>query len=245
MTLDEMTDHHRSASVMQANPATSAPEVSWAFLPGAGGGSTLWEPVAQRFGGRVLTLPAVDSVPKLADAVEATVRMMPGRRILVGNSLGAMVALELAQRVPVAGLVLVAAGWEFPVSEELIRRVETRGHLVFAESARRCVSPDASPEHLAAVIEDFQTRTAGTMAAHLRAIRDYEPRLDGATPRPVTLVLRGGHDRSVTLRDHVELAERTGGALVPLGSAAHMPFVDHGDEVAAWLERLRAFVVAR
>jgi pimeloyl-ACP methyl ester carboxylesterase len=58
-------------------------------------------------------------------------------------------------------------------------------------------------------------------------------------------VLRGGHDRSVTLRDHVELAERTGGALVPLGSAAHMPFVDHGDEVAAWLERLRAFVVAR
>jgi pimeloyl-ACP methyl ester carboxylesterase len=245
VSLDEMTDHVNASTVVPADPLTSGRDVSWAFLPGAGGGSTLWEPVARRFGGKVLTLPAVDSVPAMVDAVEATVRMMPGRRILVGNSLGAMVALELSQRVPVAGLMLVAAGWEFPVSEELIRRVETRGHLAFAESARRCVSPGAPPEQLAAVIEDFESRAAGTMAAHLRAIRDYEPRIDRATPLPVTLVLRGGHDRSVTLRDHLELAERTGGALIPLGSAAHMPFVDHGDEVAAWLERLRAFVEAR
>ena len=35
----------------------------------------------------------------------------------------------------------------------------------------------------------------------------------------------------MSLRDHVELAERTGGALIPVGSAAHMPFVDHGEEV--------------
>jgi len=216
---------------------------SWTFFPGSGGGVSLWQPVARRFAGEVIPLPALESVASIADAVEESVRRMPGPRILVGNSLGAMVALELAQRVPVAAMMLVAAGWEFPVAEELIRRVETRGHTAFAESARRCVNPEAAPRHLDAVVADFESREHGTMSRHLRAIRDHKPRIDPTVPQPTTLVLRGGLDRSVTLRDHLELAERTGGALVPVGSAAHMPFVDHAEEVTRWLERLHAVAV--
>jgi pimeloyl-ACP methyl ester carboxylesterase len=217
--------------------------VSWAFFPGAGGGSMLWQPVARRFGGTVHALPDVDGVQAMADWLEASVRSMPGPRILVGNSLGALVALELAQRVPVAGLMLLAAGWRFPVSEELIRKVDTKGRTMFRETARRCVSPESSPEHVEAVVADFASREDGTMSRHLRAIRDHEPRIERGVPQPVTLVLRGGLDRSVSLQDHVELTERTQGALVPLDSAAHMPFVDHPEEVTQWLERLHAFVL--
>jgi pimeloyl-ACP methyl ester carboxylesterase len=213
---------------------------SWAFFPGAGGGATLWEPIARRFGGAVHALPDAVSVLEMADALEPAVRAMPVPRILVGNSLGALVALELAQRVPVAGLVLLAAGWEFPVSEELIRKVDAKGRTIFPETARRCVS---SPDHHDAVVADFASRDDGTMSRHLRAIRDHRPRIDGSVEQPATIVLRGGLDRSVSLQDHVELTERTGGVLVPLGLAAHMPFVDHPEEVIRWLERLQAFVL--
>ena len=130
--------------------------------------------------------------------------------------------------------MLIAAGWEFPVSEELIRRVDAGAGSRFAETARRCVSP-RPPEQRAAVIADFESREDDAMAQHLRAIRDHQPWIDTQAPQPTTLVLRGGLDRSVSLRDHVELAERTGGALIPVGSAAHMPFVDHGEEVVRWL----------
>jgi pimeloyl-ACP methyl ester carboxylesterase len=238
MRINELTDPAHS-SVARNGQRT----VSWAFLPGAGGGSTLWQPIARRLGGTVNALPAVDSVHAMADALEESVLSMPASRILVGNSLGALVALELAERVPVAGLMLLAAGWRFPVSEELIRRVDENGRTVFPQTARRCVSPRSSPEHHAAVIADFASREEGTMSRHLRAIRDHQPRIGGGVSQPVTLVLRGGLDRSVSLQDHIELTERTGGALVPLESAAHMPFVDHPEEVIRWLERLQAFVL--
>ena len=237
MNIDEMTRRIDGAA------AGNAGRASFAFFPGAGGGSTLWQPVAERFGGTVTALPALDSIRAIVDALEPQLLLMPAPRILVGNSLGAMVALEAAQRLPVAGLMLIAAGWEFPVSEELIRRVDARGRLAFRESARRCVSAAASPEQLAAVIADFESRKDDAMAQHLRAIRDHQPWIDAQAPQPTTLVLRGGLDRSVSLRDHVELAERTGGALIPVGSAAHMPFVDHGEEVVRWLKRLQAFVL--
>jgi pimeloyl-ACP methyl ester carboxylesterase len=238
MRIDEVT-----SPVGGPSTSNGRRTASWAFFPGAGGGSTLWQPIARRFGGTVNALPGVDSVHAMADALEESVRSMPAPRFLVGNSLGALVALELAQRVPVAGLMLLAAGWQFPVSEELIRRVDKKGRAVFPETARRCVSPEASPEHLAAVIADFASREEGTMSRHLRAIRDHQPRIDGGVRQPVTLVLRGGLDRSVSLRDHIELTELTGGALIPVGSAAHMPFVDHAEEVIRWLERLQAFAL--
>ncbi|AGP54072.1 alpha/beta fold hydrolase [Streptomyces rapamycinicus] len=239
MSIDEATDLIHDGLARDGRGAT----VSWAFLPGAGGGATLWQPVAKRFSGMVSALPDVESVPAMADALEASLLLMPAPRVLVGNSLGALVALECAQRMPVAGLMLLAAGWEFPVSEELIKRVDTKGAAMFAETARRCVGPDSEPEHLRAVVADFESREAGTMARHLRAIRDHRPRIDPAVAQPMTLVLRGGFDRSVSLRDHIALTERTGGALVPVGSAAHMPFVDHAEEVVRWLEHLRAIVV--
>ncbi|XVQ11048.1 alpha/beta fold hydrolase [Spirillospora sp. CA-255316] len=238
MTVEEATDPFNGGFARSGRRAAS-----WVFFPGAGGGSTLWRPVANRFGGTVMALPELESVSGMADALEASLLRMPAPRILVGNSLGALVALECAQRVPVAGLMLLAAGWEFPVSKELIHRVDSKGAAIFPEVARRCVGPDVRPEHLAAVVADFESRTAGTMARHLRAIRDHEPRIDRAVPQPPTLVLGGGFDRSVSLRDHLELTERTGGAFVPVGTAAHMPFVDHVEEVVRWLERLHAVVM--
>lgn len=232
-------------SVVDTIAKNGSPTVSAVFFPGAGGGATLWKPVAERFGGIVMPLPAVESIREMADSVEPSVRLLPEPRILVGNSLGAMVALEIAQRLPVAGLMLIAAGWEFPVSEELIRRVDTRGRHVFTETARRCVNPDAAVEHAQAVVADFESREDGTMVRHLRAIRDHQPWIDTHVRQPTTFVLRGGLDRSVSLRDHIELAERTGGALVPVASAAHMPFVDHSEEVTQWLTRLQTLALAR
>ena len=214
------------------------------FLPGAGGDASLWEPLAARFGGRVVPLPRARSVAAIADELSAEALAAPEPPVLAGNSLGALVALELARRRPVAGLLLLAAGWEFPVADSVLAAAAAATPMTYARIADRCLGgPTAPPELLAAIERDFASREPGTLADHLTAIRD-QPRRDPGPQPPTTILLRGGRDRSVSLEDQVELAARLGAALVQIPEAAHMPFVDHPDEVGLWLERLLAIVAA-
>ena len=211
------------------------------FLPGAGGGASLWGPLAARFGGRVAPLPRARSVATIADELAAEVAGASEPPLLVGNSLGALVALELARRAPVAGLFLLAAGWEFPVADSVLTAAEGATPRTYARIADRCLAPTADPELLAAVEADFADREPGTLADHLVAIRDHH-QPDPGPQAPPTMLIAGGRDRSVTMRDQVELAGRLGAMFVQIPESAHMPFVDHREEVALWLERLLAIV---
>ena len=213
------------------------------FLPGAGGGASLWEPLAARFGGRAVPLPRARSVAAIADRLAAEVFDGPEPPLLVGNSLGALVALELARRGPVAGLLLLAAGWEFPVADSVLAAAEGATSTTFARIADRCLGPTADPELLVAVQRDFAGREPGVLVDHLAAIRDHSRPTPGSQPPP-TMLIGGGRDRSVALADQVELAGRLGAMFVQIADAAHMPFVDHREEVALWLERLLTIVRA-
>lgn len=86
------------------------------LIPGAGGDSYYWHLVAPRLEQRgfsviAVDLPAADNsagVPEYAEAVVDAVGD-PNDVVLVAQSLGAFTAVEVAERIPVSLIVLVAA----------------------------------------------------------------------------------------------------------------------------------------
>jgi pimeloyl-ACP methyl ester carboxylesterase len=75
------------------------------------------------------------------------------------------------------------------------------------------------------------------MVRHLTALGAYRPRPPATLPE--TLVVWGRGDRSVALADHLELARRTDGLLVPLDRAGHLPFLEAPEAFAAVLRLAR------
>ncbi|HKI98221.1 MAG TPA: alpha/beta hydrolase [bacterium] len=109
-----------------------------AFLHGAGGDHTLWQQQSRALAhhgfnvaaldlpghGRSEDVPGLEAVADYADWVAAFLEAagLP-RAALVGHSLGACIALELAARQPerVTALALLASGLTMKVSPELLR----------------------------------------------------------------------------------------------------------------------------
>jgi len=204
------------------------------ILPGAGSGGLAWGDVATYFDASILPLPDVPSVTRMADELVDHIRPLP-RVVLVGASLGAMVALELARRTRVHALVLVAAGWGIQVSDRLLDRISSGGPSLICDLAAAGLAPSASPEHIQRRVEDFQSRDSDTLLRHLTALRDYVP--GSLAEPPATLVCWGESDRSVPLEDHVELAVRMHGALVPMTSCGHSPYLERPALMAHWIRR--------
>ena len=78
-------------------------------------------------------------------------------------------------------------------------------------------------EHVASVA-DYEAGGHGRHIRQVRAMAAYQPQAP-ADPPP-TVVLWGVHDSAVPLEDHVELALRCRGAVVPIEDAAHVPFFE-------------------
>ena len=99
----------------------SSSPVAYAVLPGAGSAGLVWQRAAARLGrATVLPLPDEPDVPAMAAALEDRVRRLSAGPVLVGSSLGALVAIELARRVRAAALVLIAAGFGIKVSRRVL-----------------------------------------------------------------------------------------------------------------------------
>ena len=101
----------------------SGPEPHYCVLPGAGGSGLSWAQVLEPLNATLLEVPDERDVPAMAAAIAKSVHELPRPLVLVGASLGAMVALELARTVPVHALVLIAIAWCF---DEMARRVSRR-----------------------------------------------------------------------------------------------------------------------
>jgi pimeloyl-ACP methyl ester carboxylesterase len=210
-------------------------EPTYAVIPGAGCAGLTWSAVAGELGAEILKVPDEPDLVSMAAGLQATVAAMPAPRVLVGASFGAMVALEIARDVEVDALVLVAAGFGITVSQRLIDWMVRNPPDLWPKMAKICLGGRKDPELIEAIVADY---VAGGLAEHIRdssALAAYRP--EPLPDPPPTIVLWGMEDPAVPRDDHVELAARCRGALVPIADAAHLPFLEQPGTTLEWIRQ--------
>jgi pimeloyl-ACP methyl ester carboxylesterase len=211
----------------------TAGDVHYLVLPGAGSAGLVWEPAARQLDAVVLPVPDAPDVPAMAAAVAPAIADAPRPRALIGTSLGAMVALEVARTVELDALVLIAAGFGISVAQSVLDWVASDPPDLLEKMATIGLA-DRHDRELAAIRHaDFRSRGQAVLLRHLRALAAYEP--EPLEQPPPTVVLWGEFDRGVPLADHAELALRCDGLLVPIRRAGHAPFLERPDETVRWI----------
>jgi pimeloyl-ACP methyl ester carboxylesterase len=208
-------------------------EVAYVILPGAGSAGLPWEAAAEQLHADVLPVPDQPDVASMAAAVEPAVDALSRPRVVVGTSLGAMVALEVARRIEVDALVLIAAGFGISVTDSVLDWVASNPPDLLEKMARIGLA-DRDNERLVAIrLADFTARGQPQLLNHLRALAAYHPA--PLEHPPPTFVLWGEHDRGVPLAAHAELALRCHGVVIPIEDAGHAPFLERPDDTVAWI----------
>jgi pimeloyl-ACP methyl ester carboxylesterase len=206
---------------------------SYALITGAGSAGLTWTELhAELDGALVLPVPDEPDVPAMAAALRERIEELEEPRVVVAASLGAMVALEVARSSHVDGLVLIAAGFGIEVSDALLRWVADGPPDLLYKVAKASLADRENRPLIEAYAEDLAARGTALLHRHLQALRSYGPK-PLADPPP-TVVVWGEHDHSVPLEDHVELALRCEGILVPVRDAGHAPFFERPQAVARW-----------
>jgi pimeloyl-ACP methyl ester carboxylesterase len=214
---------------------------AYAVISGAGSAGMTWAPVAHELGALVMPMPDAEHVAAMAAAVAPRVAALPEPRVLVGASAGGMVALEVARQVPVQALVMVAAGFGITVSESAVEWIARNPPDLHQKLARLCLANREDRERLKIVVQDYDACGQPAHLRQIRALAEYRPE-PLADPPPV-LVLWGMNDRAVPLDDHLELALRLRGALVPIADAGHVPFFEQPEATLRWLLHAGAMAV--
>jgi pimeloyl-ACP methyl ester carboxylesterase len=216
---------------------------SWPFLliHGAGASSAIWMMVMARLGraGRAVAIdlpghgpsPAFEDKPHptLADYCRAAGELAAltglGRSVLIGHSMGALVAVEAALAWPdkVAGLVLCAAAPRLPVGRDLMKVIDEDYAHFPAWLAERALSASAKPALRRAFVAAGVVAPQAVTRADFQAIAgvDLGPRL--AAIRCPMLWLDGADDAIVTERgERPGVIERLAGVghLVPVEAPA-------------------------
>ncbi len=165
-------------------------DTSWPFLliHGAGASSAIWMMVIARLA-RLSRAIAIDLPghgpsppfedkprPTLADYCQATGELAAltgiGRSVLIGHSMGALVAIEAALAWPdkVAGLVLCAAAPRLPVSRDLMKVIDDDYAHFPAWLAERALSASAKPALRRAFVAAGVVAPQGVTRADFQAI---------------------------------------------------------------------------
>jgi pimeloyl-ACP methyl ester carboxylesterase len=209
--------------------------VNYVVLPGAGSAGLAWEEAAEMLGASIIPVPDGPSVPAMAAEVESAIEGVPRPRVLIGTSLGGMVALEVARRVSVDALVLLAAGFGITVSDSALEWVAGDAPDLLEKMSRSGLADREDERVIAIRLEDFRRRGQPVLLRHLTALGAHRP--EPLEDPPPTVVIWGEHDRAVPLADHAELAVRCGGVLVPIADAGHAPFLEQPERVATAIRR--------
>ena len=210
--------------------------VHYLVIPGAGSSGLAWEEAADLLGAPIVPVPDAPDVAAMAAEVESEVAAIPRPRVLIGTSLGAMVALEVARRVELDALVLVAAGFGITVADSVLEWVAASPPDLLEKMARSGLADRDDERVIAIRLEDFRRRGPAVLLRHLTALGAYQP--EPLDVPPPTVVIWGEHDHAVPLADHAELALRCGGVLVPIAGAGHAPFLEQPERVVDVIQRL-------
>lgn len=194
--------------------------------------------------------PAGDT---LASWAEALLPALPGNSVLVGWSLGAQLALELAHRHPerIARLVLIGASPRFTASEDWPHGLpgatldDFRAQFDSAPEAtqRRFVAlqslGDRARKAVSAALSGSLTPAShqAALATGLRLLADTDLRpLSSALAQPVRL-LHGSEDKLMPLAAAEWLADQLpGGRLSVFDQAGHAPFLSRPGDCAGLIE---------
>lgn len=208
--------------------------VAHAVLPGSGSAGLVWERAAAELSDAiVLPLPDEPSVPAMAASLQSRVQALPRPRVLVGSSLGALVALELARNVPVDALVLIAAGLGIDVHPGLLARIAANPPDLLGDMARGVLAAPGDEEVIDLIARDFEARGAAVLLSHMQVLSEHSP--EPLADPPPTIVLWGTEDPGVPLDAHAELALRCHGLLVPIAGAGHLPYLERAKETVRWI----------
>ncbi|HUA46808.1 MAG TPA: alpha/beta hydrolase [Solirubrobacteraceae bacterium] len=216
---------------------------AYAVLPGSGSAGLVWEQAAAELeNATVLPLPDAPDVATMSDALAPRIERLSAPRVLVGSSLGALVALDLAGRVAVDGLVLIAAGFGIRVHPSVLARIADDPPGLMEEMARGVVAdPDQRPV-TELIRRDHEACGQTMLLNHMRVLAAHRP--TALTDPPPTLVVWGVRDPGVPLSAHAELALRCRGLLVPISDAGHLPYLEQPLQTVPWI-RWAGAVAAR
>jgi pimeloyl-ACP methyl ester carboxylesterase len=210
-------------------------EASYAIIPGAGSAGLTWAEVVGELGAVVLPIPDEPSAQAMAAALEEEISDLPAPRVLIGASMGAMVALEVARKVQVDALVLAATGYGIEVSDRLLDWMISNPPELFQKMAKICVADKENQTRIDSIVVDYEAGGHAVHVRHLQALRGHKP--EPMSDPPPTIVLWGVHDPAVPLEGHIDLALKYRGALVPVADAAHVPFLEQPQVTLAWIRR--------
>ncbi|GAA3706480.1 alpha/beta fold hydrolase [Microlunatus aurantiacus] len=212
--------------------AAAPAEEPLVLLPGMGCSARLWAGAAPE---QALTPRLTE--PSLAAQVDRLLDELPPRFVIVGLSLGAVVAMAVTRTAPerVAGLVLLSTNPYGPTEQQLVAWRRERDRLAAGESARELQQdllplllspaslsrrPDLVETTLAMADDVGETELDAQL--RLQATRvDERPGLRAV--RCPTLVIAARHDRLCPLDRHAEVVTLVpGGRLQVLERAAHL-----------------------
>jgi pimeloyl-ACP methyl ester carboxylesterase len=199
-------------------------------IPGAGSAGLAWKEAAYRLRASVLPVPDEPDVRAMATALGPQVERQPRGRVLVGSSLGALVALEIVRSVAVDALVLVAAGFGISVSRRVLSTVRENPPRLFEQMARGVVADSSNQSMVELIARDFASRGQPTLLRHMSALRRHRP--EPPTNLPPTTVLWGTADPGVSVEDHIQLALRCRAPVVPIPDTGHLPYLERPAETA-------------
>ena len=166
-----------------------------AIFPGSGSAGLVWQPAAAELPGSiVLPLPEERSVPAIAVALSPQVEALPRPRILIGSSLGALVALEVARRIGADALVLIAAGFGIEVHPSVLARIAADPPGLLPAMARAVLAPSSPTELADLVARDFEVRGSAALLTHMEVLAGHRP--EPLPHPPPTVVLAGWRIRA-------------------------------------------------
>ena len=146
----------------------------YAILPGAGSAGVAWKQLAAELDAVVLPIGDEPDVESMAAAMLTAIDELSRPRVLVGASLGAMVALEVSRRISIDGLVLIAAGFGIKVGDSVLEWVKANPPDLLAKMARIGLAHPEDQQLRSVREQDFAAHGGQpALLHHLNALAAY------------------------------------------------------------------------